>query len=411
MRNRPGDITTRIVSIVIIITLFSTITSPSAYPYKNTNLMPVRRAECVDLPQDRPVFLGAVEPLTLPELVQAALYIISLFPYAFISLKDSVALTIAGMVGRGVPEERTGQYLDLKYGDETVKVYYEKHGEGSAAPVVFVHGLGGTSGLWDEAVKALNTHRESVVYSLDLPGFGYSERPQAECTTAGYADLVDKFCESQNISGAVLVGHSMGGGVLIKYYEKYGNREDIKGLILVNSSGLPIKTADAEIIRQLYDMPVGNLICRIFLKYLIGNPRLLKKWAGRYPDVDHLYRHFLLASSKSIGRLAHEIMTLNLQNELSGIDVPTIIIWGKEDPIIPVARGYKMQESIPGSEMTVLEGAAHFSQLAPGFPDTVLNSIRSIEAASVVRVGAQQFPRALEGDIEAAESPELLQAM
>lgn len=128
-------------------------------------------------------------------------------------------------------------YLETKDG---TKIYYEDHGEGQ--PVLLVHGWMCSSKFWQKNVPELAN--EFRVVTLDLRGHGNSSKTLNGHTIAQYARDVRKVIEHLGLEDAVLVGWSLGGPVVLSYYEQYGRDSRLKALGLVDATPFPFSPAE-----------------------------------------------------------------------------------------------------------------------------------------------------------------------
>ena len=264
-----------------------------------------------------------------------------------------------------------------------IRLHYLEAGSGDP-PIVLVHGLGSTVTKWRDVLPLLATHRRTL--ALDLPGFGRSEGPRGARYTVGFfAGGVRAFLDATGIERAVLVGNSLGGITALWLAATWPER--VAGLVLVDPA-LPLppgaRPDRGTIARMLVgSLPgVGEAFYTVFvrrttpeglvadgLRRNVADPsrvsqetaRLLLEEAAERKSRPELRRPLmsaqrnlmwsLTAGREHVGRVA------------ASIRVPTLLVWGSEDLLVPLAVGEHWVGRIPGAELVVLEGAGHNPQL------------------------------------------------
>ena len=144
------------------------------------------------------------------------------------------ALVVAALV---FPSTSAAEFLETKDG---AKIYYEDHGKGQ--PIVLVHGWLCSSKFWQRNVPELA--KEFRVVTLDLRGHGNSSKTLGGHTVAQYGRDVRAVVEHLDLRNFTLVGWSLGGPVVLSYYEQFGKDGRIKALVLVDSDPFPFSSAD-----------------------------------------------------------------------------------------------------------------------------------------------------------------------
>ncbi|MFN8546340.1 MAG: alpha/beta fold hydrolase, partial [Candidatus Binatia bacterium] len=135
------------------------------------------------------------------------------------------------------PDWRTVDWRSRQHDAEIMgaKVHYVDLGEsGDEAPVVFVHGLGGSWQNWLENVPAVARTRRAI--AVDLPGFGWSEPPAGNISISGFADAVEALCDHLDLGPVALVGNSMGGFTSAEAAIRHPDR--VERLVLVDAAGI-----------------------------------------------------------------------------------------------------------------------------------------------------------------------------
>lgn len=229
---------------------------------------------------------------------------------------------------------------------KNLRIHYKVSGNGE--PIILLHGWGG--GL-DYFVK-LQEHlaRRFTVYGIDLPGFGLSTAPEDVWGSAEYADLMAQFIREVKILNPVLLGHSFGGKIAINLVAR--ELVTAKKLVLVGSAGIQLPKS-LKIKLRISFFKFLKALSRLFVIKGILGPRLelyRKKFGSDdYKNVNGIMRTILV---KTVNE--------NVMMLLSGINIPTLLLWGDQDTAAPLQGGKIMQQAIWGSELKIISGSGHF---------------------------------------------------
>jgi pimeloyl-ACP methyl ester carboxylesterase len=246
------------------------------------------------------------------------------------------------------------------------EVNYVEIGEGE--PILFVHGLAGCWRNWLENLPHFaRTHR---AIALDLPGFGHSPMPSWEIDMPAYGQLIHDFCEKLGIErAAALVGNSMGGFVSTEAAIERPSRFD--RLVLVSAAGISFAEVQGrrpEAALRMFEATVPFLSGAH--RFWLTRPRARQLAFGnvfRYPN---LVRPELLAeqiepSVKSPGFAAasRAMSGYDTRHRLPEIEIPTRVVWGLNDRIVPVEAAIGYHRLIAGSRLEILERTGHVPQM------------------------------------------------
>jgi len=213
---------------------------------------------------------------------------------------------------------------------------------GERPPVVFIHGAGGTHQHWLFQVRDLP---ESPTYAPDLPGHGRSEGPGRDSIQA-YGDWLVGFLNAAGLDRAVLVGHSMGGGVALDVAQRYPGR--VAGLGLV-AAGARLRVAPAilEAIRHNPEAAV-ELICA-FAYSSEAVPELVRQGQRQMGEtaIDVLDGDFIACDA------------FNVMDRLGEIAVPAAVLCGTQDNLTPTKYATYLRDHIPDATLHLVEGAGH----------------------------------------------------
>lgn len=236
--------------------------------------------------------------------------------------------------------------------------------KGSGKPVILIHGLGGHSFSWRKNIAPLAKFFQ--VYAPDLKGFGFSDRPlKSDYSLEGMATFLIRFMDALEIPEAALIGNSMGGLLSLAVALWYPSR--VTHLVLVGSAGYPFKS---KFIWKLLKTPgLGE-----FLIQFAGRSSIRQSLINCYydpssitqEDIEGYFRPHVQNSNFKPPLLILRKFKFDrpspLESLYSQIKIPTLIIWGKEDRIIPVDHAYQFHREIKTSQLVILEKVGHVPQ-------------------------------------------------
>jgi pimeloyl-ACP methyl ester carboxylesterase len=241
---------------------------------------------------------------------------------------------------------------------------------GDTGPVVvLIHGLGRSVDDWQFTIPALARHYR--VYALDLVGSGRSGKPPPPYSFPGLVRFVADFIQAHHVERASLVGHSLGGGLALHYAIQFPSRVD--KLVLVNSAGLgkqvrpSLKLSTLPLIGECLTRPSRKGILES-LKRSVHDPALVTdEW------VESCYRQAILPGAHR-GMLATARALVDLSgvrddvirpvlDNLAHITAPTLVVWGRQDPSLPLAHADVAVQRMPNARLHVFDPCRHFTQL------------------------------------------------
>jgi pimeloyl-ACP methyl ester carboxylesterase len=244
-------------------------------------------------------------------------------------------------------------------------VNYVDLGAGEREPVVFVHGLGGQWQNWLENLP--RAAQERRVVALDLPGFGLSPMPRHQITISGYGRVVNALCERLGLGRVDVVGNSMGGYIAAEVAIQFPQRVD--QLLLVSAAG--ITSAD---LAHAPIMTLGRVASAIAThttaqdRQLAARPKsrhLALQFVARHPSrlkADLAYEGFFKGTGKpGFTDALRASLNYDFRDRLPEIRVPTLIVWGENDAIIPVKDAHEFERLIPDSRKVVMRDTGHVS--------------------------------------------------
>jgi 2-hydroxy-6-oxonona-2,4-dienedioate hydrolase len=227
---------------------------------------------------------------------------------------------------------------------------------GSGSPLVLIHGIGGDADDWAFVLNALaSKHR---VIALELLGFGRSAKPHIDYTIAGYVEVLGRFLHALGIERAALVGHSLGGWIAAAF--ALASPQAVDKLVLVDSAGVWGDMAALPV-----DLHVSTLAhMRQIFQFLFYDKRLASDSLIEFAYAQHLERgdgytiHSILKNTcDGRERLDDEA------ERISALTVPTLLVWGENDAMIPLEIGRRIHELVPGSKLEVIPQCGHMPNL------------------------------------------------
>ena len=258
---------------------------------------------------------------------------------------------------------------------------------GSGDPVLLLHGLGASLEQWEWTQPGLSKNHQVV--ALDLPGFGLSQSPPREqFDLDGVVSLLDGFIYEMGWQFATVIGNSMGGLLALSMALNLGGR--VSRLVLAGSAGLGrevgrlLRLARIPWLGELLLLPMGlHPVAGYSLRRLFSDP-------SRLPPslVDVTCRHYrrrpvrdnLLNAARIGVSLQGQVDAINFRGQLDKIDVPTLLIWGSEDGVIPLEHGKVAHKLIAGSNLTIIDDCGHVPQLE--HPDRFVEEVERFLARS-----------------------------
>lgn len=252
------------------------------------------------------------------------------------------------------------------------KVGYRMGGSGPA--VVLIHGLTGSSSTWREVMPVL-AERYTVI-APDLLGHGESAKPRGDYSLGAFASGIRDLLVGLGIERATVVGHSLGGGVAMQLAYQFPQR--CERLVLVSSGGLG---KEVSWFLKLVSLPGSELVMPLFLlphmkdalervALALGNLPGVRTGSELSSYSKEVWRSYAgLTETQNRMAFIHTVRSVidPLGQRVSARDrlylaqkVPTLIVWGDRDKVIPVEHAYAAHDLIPGSHLAVVEGVGHF---------------------------------------------------
>lgn len=240
---------------------------------------------------------------------------------------------------------------------------------GSGPVVLLIHGMAGSATTWKHVMPAL-AQRFTVV-APDLPGHGESDKLVGDCSLGAFASTLRDLLVALGHERATVVGQSLGGGIAMQLAYQYPER--CERLVLVGSGGLG---SEVNALLKALSIPGSSMVLQLACATPIRGtidaiaraasgvglrpaPATAELWRSYSSLADDETRRAFLRTLRSVidtrGQAVSAADRLHLAAEM-----PTLIVWGDADPIIPVEHAYAAHEAIPGSRLEIFEGVGHF---------------------------------------------------
>lgn len=236
------------------------------------------------------------------------------------------------------------------------KIHYLEAGNGPV--VVLLHGLGGDWKNWAPTIGPLSAKYRVIV--PDQIGFGLSDKPFLNYRVGTLVDFLDQLYKQLKIERASLVGNSLGGWTAAAF--TLAHPEKVERLVLVDAAGFAPAPEDMKgdklnLLNPSTREGMREVSSRIFYN---------KQFFASDEVIDRIFTDKVTAGDgytierfiESIGR-GEDV----LDNRLSAIKQPTLIIWGREDELIPLKWGERFKKEISGSELLIVEKCGHVPRL------------------------------------------------
>jgi non-heme chloroperoxidase len=257
------------------------------------------------------------------------------------------------------------KFIETKDGitGEVVKLCYDDVGTG--ATVVLIHGWPLSKEMWEYQVTEL-AGRGMRCITYDRRGFGASDKPWNSYGYNTLADDLKAILDELDLTDVTLVGFSMGGGEVARYFSRHGGARVSKAVLLSSVTPYMLKTDDNEqgVDHSVFDEMLVNIrndrmaFLDSFGKQFYGVSLLNHPVSSAY-----LQRDMMLASvgtSRATQECAKAFATTDFRSDMAAINVPTLIIHGDADQTVPIeVSGNRSAQMVPDNTYIVYEGAPH----------------------------------------------------
>jgi pimeloyl-ACP methyl ester carboxylesterase len=274
---------------------------------------------------------------------------------------------------------------------------------GKGPLVLLIHGMAGSATTWKHVMPALSEH--FAVLAPDLLGHGESEKTKGDYSLGAMASTLRDLVVALGYKRTTVVGQSYGGGIAMQFAYQYPER--CERLVLVDSGGLG---SEVNPLLRMLTLPGSEAVllvaCAPPVRHVvesIGRAALRKKIQNA-PVIPELWRSYSslgnVEARRAFLRTLRAVIdprgqTVSANDTLYlAAGVPTLIIWGAEDRIIPVEHAYAAHAAIPGSWLEIIEGVGHYPHCEDPerFVDVLTEFIESTRPARI-KVSRKQILR------------------
>jgi pimeloyl-ACP methyl ester carboxylesterase len=235
--------------------------------------------------------------------------------------------------------------------------------EGPAAdtiPIVLLHGTSSSLLTWDACTKEWS--KEHRVIRMDLPGFGLTgPNPEQDYSIESYVAFVNTFLQERNVTHCYLAGNSLGGLIAFHFAATYPDK--VKKVILIDPAGYPIQNAKGSLAFTLGKIPVLKNMLTIITPTFIVRKSLEDVYGNKSLITDELVEQYRDMTCREGNR---DALLVRLSMDQAGdttlvskLTMPTLVIWGTLDQLIPVDNAYKFQRDLPMDTLAILQGVGH----------------------------------------------------
>ena len=266
--------------------------------------------------------------------------------------------------------DRPFDELKSKYADSAssfisvdgMDVHFRDEGnKNDSIPIVLIHGTGSslqTFDAWSDSLKV--SHR---VIRMDLPAYGLTGPfPDRDYSITHYTAFINDFLKVLKIKQCVLVGNSLGGQ--IAWNVTLEQPDKVSKLILIDASGYPLKSKSVPVAFKMAKIPViKNLLTYVTPRFLVRSS-VENVYFDKSKVTDALVDRYFELTLREGNRQAF-VDRLNSPKEkksfhkITSIQQPTLILWGKNDLLIPVDNAYKFHKDLPNDTLVILNDSGH----------------------------------------------------
>ena len=272
-------------------------------------------------------------------------------------------------LGASADSEQTESTFPIRYA--TIHGYQIGYRRGGDGPVLLLlHGIAGSSRTWIPAMEWL--HADYTVIAPDFLGHGHSAKPEGDYSLGNFASLMRDLLVVLDVERTTVIGQSFGGGVAMQFAYQFPDR--CERLVLVDAGGLG---REVNWILRLVTLPGTEYVMPALF------PDFARRWGDQIArladrigfrsvpatEIWRSYRSLTHAEGrKAFSRTIRSVIDPGGQS-VSAIDrlylaerMPTLIVWGENDRIIPISHAYRALEAAPKSRLEIMPGVGHFPQ-------------------------------------------------
>ncbi|RLQ95427.1 alpha/beta fold hydrolase [Falsibacillus albus] len=265
---------------------------------------------------------------------------------------------------------------EFKLNDDTILFYTDS---GTGTPIIFIHGVWMSSKFFQKQIPFFEKQFRTI--TIDLRGHGKSSKVPSGHTVSSYAADLHSFINKLKLKEVILVGWSMGAFVVWEYLKSFGN-QSVKGTVIVDELASDFKWSDFDI--GAFDLP--TLIH--FMRQIQTNREqfvsefipLMFKEPLSSEDAKWMNEEVNKVPESIASAILFDQSIVDYRDFLPSIATPTLLCFGRDEKLIPVAAGEHLYHSIPGSVLQIFENSCHcpFLEEPDEFNRSVANFIKSL---------------------------------
>jgi pimeloyl-ACP methyl ester carboxylesterase len=258
------------------------------------------------------------------------------------------------------------------------RAHVRDQGNKNGPVLVLIHGSNASLFTWEPWVTRL--FQDFHIVSMDLPGHGLTGAvPNHDYSQEGMVKFVGEVTDKLGLQKFALAGNSMGGGVVARFAEEHPDR--VSALILVDAAGEPSQMGDhIPLVFKIARTPVLNkLLLYVTPRSLVEeglSDAIVHKNIITDQMIDQYWEFARMEGSRAAnGERFLLPFTSDVKDHIGDIKAPTLILWGEQDHLIPVAAAHQFQQDIPGSQLVIYPATGHIPQ--EEVPDRSAQDVRT----------------------------------
>jgi len=250
-----------------------------------------------------------------------------------------------------------------------LRMRYARKGHTDAPPLVLLHGIGGSLEMWMANMDFFASNYD--VIALDFPGFGYSDKPAVRYSIHFQVLKLKRFLDQLNLDNLYLAGHSMGGAIAIHFAHLFASR--VKKLILVCNAGMGkhihylLRLSAMPFSKLFFSLDQASGISQMLRNCVYDETVITKEFIHLYQDIarSHNAVYSFISQLRSFVTLfgQEKSFLVSTREKLPQLIMPTLIIWGNNDRILPVSHAHVARDSIQNSACVYFDHCGHIPQL------------------------------------------------
>lgn len=291
------------------------------------------------------------------------------------------------------------------------EVAYRRGGRGPV--LLLLHGMAGSSGAWLDVMRSLQD--DYTLLAPDFPGHGRSATPAGDYSLGNLASSVRDFLQVLDVERATIVGHSFGGGVAMQFAYQYPDM--CERLVLVDAGGLgrevswllrisalPLAELAMPVLFPPFARAWGDTVASFLGHWGLHHPRAAEMWRAYRSLTEADKRRAFVRTIRAVIDPGGQAVSAASRLYLAA-HMPTLIVWGDADRIIPVSHAHAAHDAVPNSRLEILGGVGHFPHVEDParFVDVLTDFLRTTGPS---RFDPELLRRLLRGEV-----PERLRAL